>query len=271
MMTFALRLKLYAFLVFYLFCIFVYRVCLFDVTLFLVCFFFFSSRSRHTRCALVTGVQTCALPILLLLFSCPATGIKIKSFRAVTARATFLCLCKETWRKETHPAFAPGAAHRVRGAGGIFRGGIRPRRKTPTIHVRRPAVFVRRVRRVGGGPEGQDPQQQQARPQPPRVGVQAGRWTVTVRRCWTGLRETMALAESARQSRHPKGCRGKSRLHRARCQVTPGRREPTESATESKPPNGPSGRVARVKWCGKSAPRAWQQAGTANPTGRKAK
>src|SRR3546814_7153346 len=36
---------------------------------FIVCsvfffFFFFSSRRRHTRCALVTGVQTCALPIL---------------------------------------------------------------------------------------------------------------------------------------------------------------------------------------------------------------
>src|SRR3546814_6100292 len=28
-----------------------------------VCLFFFSSRRRHTRCALVTGVQTCALPI----------------------------------------------------------------------------------------------------------------------------------------------------------------------------------------------------------------
>src|SRR3546814_19035524 len=27
--------------------------------------FFFSSRSRHTRCALVTGVQTCALPIFI--------------------------------------------------------------------------------------------------------------------------------------------------------------------------------------------------------------
>src|SRR3546814_1053401 len=27
------------------------------------CFFFFSSRTRHTRCSLVTGVQTCALPI----------------------------------------------------------------------------------------------------------------------------------------------------------------------------------------------------------------
>src|SRR3546814_4960259 len=28
--------------------------------------FFLSSRSRHTRCALVTGVQTCALPIFRL-------------------------------------------------------------------------------------------------------------------------------------------------------------------------------------------------------------
>src|SRR3546814_20350354 len=28
--------------------------------------FFFSSRRRHTRCALVTGVQTCALPISFL-------------------------------------------------------------------------------------------------------------------------------------------------------------------------------------------------------------
>src|SRR3546814_3917037 len=28
-----------------------------------MCTFFFSSRRRHTRCALVTGVQTCALPI----------------------------------------------------------------------------------------------------------------------------------------------------------------------------------------------------------------
>src|SRR3546814_1940956 len=26
--------------------------------------FFFSSRRRHTRCALVTGVQTCALPVV---------------------------------------------------------------------------------------------------------------------------------------------------------------------------------------------------------------
>src|SRR3546814_13583097 len=31
-----------------------------------MCGFFFSSRRRHTRCALVTGVQTCALPISLV-------------------------------------------------------------------------------------------------------------------------------------------------------------------------------------------------------------
>src|SRR3546814_1810553 len=33
--------------------------------LYLLYVFFFSSRRRHTRCALVTGVQTCALPILV--------------------------------------------------------------------------------------------------------------------------------------------------------------------------------------------------------------
>src|SRR3546814_14427648 len=33
------------------------------MSLFFYFFFFFSSRRRHTRCALVTGVQTCALPI----------------------------------------------------------------------------------------------------------------------------------------------------------------------------------------------------------------
>src|SRR3546814_4635351 len=42
--------------------------------------FFFSSRRRHTRCALVTGVQTCALPICLsasaltAIAECPARG-----------------------------------------------------------------------------------------------------------------------------------------------------------------------------------------------------
>src|SRR3546814_3978556 len=33
--------------------------------------FFFSSRRRHTSCALVTGVQTCALPIYFMLTGVP--------------------------------------------------------------------------------------------------------------------------------------------------------------------------------------------------------
>src|SRR3546814_9545326 len=40
---------------------FVHYYCIYFMCLYF--FFFFSSRRRHTRCALVTGVQTCALPI----------------------------------------------------------------------------------------------------------------------------------------------------------------------------------------------------------------
>src|SRR3546814_20002551 len=47
--------------------------------LFLV-FFFFSSRRRHTRCALVTGVQTCALPISTLLTARTAMSLKIPAW-----------------------------------------------------------------------------------------------------------------------------------------------------------------------------------------------
>src|SRR3546814_9095135 len=36
---------------------------------------FFSSRRRHTRCALVTGVQTCALPIAVALSGFDADGV----------------------------------------------------------------------------------------------------------------------------------------------------------------------------------------------------
>src|SRR3546814_3746942 len=39
-----------------------YREVYLVVVIVILCFF--SSRRRHTRCALVTGVQTCALPIL---------------------------------------------------------------------------------------------------------------------------------------------------------------------------------------------------------------
>src|SRR3546814_3068015 len=46
-------------------CISVFCGCPFFSRFFVFFFFFFSSRRRHTRCALVTGVQTCALPISL--------------------------------------------------------------------------------------------------------------------------------------------------------------------------------------------------------------
>src|SRR3546814_8065005 len=43
----------------------VVRILYYGVCCCIVFLFFFSSRRRHTRCALVTGVQTCALPILI--------------------------------------------------------------------------------------------------------------------------------------------------------------------------------------------------------------
>src|SRR3546814_1626902 len=39
-------------------------------------FFFFTSRRRHTRCALVTGVQTCALPIYLAQYTSGAAELE---------------------------------------------------------------------------------------------------------------------------------------------------------------------------------------------------
>src|SRR3546814_6115860 len=49
--------------------------------------FFFSSRRRHTRCALVTGVQTCALPISLGLAT-PMT-VMVATGRAASAGILF--------------------------------------------------------------------------------------------------------------------------------------------------------------------------------------
>src|SRR3546814_13472838 len=55
----------------------------FDCCCVFLCFFF-SSRRRHTRCALVTGVQTCALPILtagVLSFVRERTQLGMADFR----------------------------------------------------------------------------------------------------------------------------------------------------------------------------------------------
>src|SRR3546814_2524141 len=58
-----------SYIVVYLFlCCIILFMCIFFV-------FFFSSRRRHTRCALVTGVQTCALPICVQ-SSVPSEGTR---------------------------------------------------------------------------------------------------------------------------------------------------------------------------------------------------
>src|SRR3546814_8013433 len=48
--------------------------------------FFFSSRRRHTRCALVTGVQTCALPICVLARPLPKGQLVVARFLRPRAR-----------------------------------------------------------------------------------------------------------------------------------------------------------------------------------------
>src|SRR3546814_1232799 len=47
-----------------------------SIVLFDFMLFFFSSRRRHTRCALVTGVQTCALPISAFI-AVPLNGLRL--------------------------------------------------------------------------------------------------------------------------------------------------------------------------------------------------
>src|SRR3546814_17273368 len=72
---------------------------LYDIVLIyytLLCFFF-SSRRRHTRCALVTGVQTCALPIA---HAGPRCDAKIRRAPGMAAggRGTVRALCARALR-----------------------------------------------------------------------------------------------------------------------------------------------------------------------------
>src|SRR3546814_7180841 len=61
-----------------------------QVRLCIIISLFFSSRRRHTICALVTGVQTCALPIY------DEQTSRQKHFRAFCARS----LGKDAWQKK---------------------------------------------------------------------------------------------------------------------------------------------------------------------------
>src|SRR3546814_9389736 len=63
-----------------------------------LCVFFFSSRRRHTRCALVTGVQTCALPISR---RCPIAII------AAATRSTCCWRSDRRFRRRSGRSLAP--------------------------------------------------------------------------------------------------------------------------------------------------------------------
>src|SRR3546814_15228895 len=87
-------------------------MCFYFVTQF---FFFFSSRRRHTRCALVTGVQTCALPILVeldqgqrfqdsLLALCPADLLHFETERDILGDGH---MRKQGVRLEHHSSLTP--------------------------------------------------------------------------------------------------------------------------------------------------------------------
>src|SRR3546814_2286687 len=59
--------------------------------------FCFSSRRRHTRCALVTGVQTCALPISPLPSVCCVIVVSVcERHLAKTVSSEFIIVCTET-------------------------------------------------------------------------------------------------------------------------------------------------------------------------------
>src|SRR3546814_1414424 len=84
--------------------------------------FFFSSRRRHTRCALVTGVQTCALPICVAHRRKPMLEVseaELDRILAVNVKGLF------------HTANAAVPVFRARGGGAIVNiastAAVRPR------------------------------------------------------------------------------------------------------------------------------------------------
>src|SRR3546814_3321242 len=67
-----------------------------------VLFFFFSSRRRHTRCALVTGVQTCALPILSFVLGAKLRELRVERGQSLQQVADAVSASKaHLWEVET--------------------------------------------------------------------------------------------------------------------------------------------------------------------------
>src|SRR3546814_1922345 len=72
---------------------------MYDGIIIYVTLFFFSSRRRHTRCALVTGVQTCALPISDVrqhIMIQPNKAVEIEILRGNAARKLTATLSEQT-------------------------------------------------------------------------------------------------------------------------------------------------------------------------------
>src|SRR3546814_9371435 len=113
----------------------------------LFCLFFFSSRRRHTRCALVTGVQTCALPILITLYDAfvPSCVQLLRSVSGLITKAEAYCAEKSLPPEALIGAkLAPDmldfayqvkscAVHSIGAIEGVKRGNFSPDQTTPQI------------------------------------------------------------------------------------------------------------------------------------------
>src|SRR3546814_15423001 len=85
--------------------------------------FFFSSRRRHTRCALVTGVQTCALPISRALSRCCVLDGSATSCVFSCRRLAFCSSSSSSWniRARATPTPATLKTYTRRSSAGIAR------------------------------------------------------------------------------------------------------------------------------------------------------
>src|SRR3546814_9003815 len=77
------------------------------------CSFFFSSRRRHTRCALVTGVQTCALPISTLVVVTPEGCFTCRRQHALLLRTLRLPTLRQRQQIVAQRLKLAGEAHDV--------------------------------------------------------------------------------------------------------------------------------------------------------------
>src|SRR3546814_19953874 len=110
--------------------------------------FFFSSRRRHTRCALVTGVQTCALPIfdrcVAAMLAAPGAGRENRQFEL--GAALWFTLGDRRLIDKTLPA-ATALQHAFDEADPPFPGG--ERHALSCVHLYRVTSDRSEWRRVG--------------------------------------------------------------------------------------------------------------------------